>query len=252
MKNKTYKLVIIRHGESLWNRENKFTGWIDVDLTEKGIAEAHKAATELKKNNFSFDLAFTSLLKRANKTLDIILKDMSLQGIEIKKSWRLNERHYGALQGLNKSDTAKKYGEDQVKKWRREYDAAIPPISETDPMYPGNDPLYSSLDRSEIPLSESLKDVVARVVPYWDSDIKPAILSGKQVIVAASGNSLRALIKYLDNISDQEIVEINIPTGIPLVYKLDENLKPVSKQYLSDPEELKKAMEIVTSQGKIK
>jgi 2,3-bisphosphoglycerate-dependent phosphoglycerate mutase len=247
-----YKLVLVRHGQSVWNLENRFTGWVDVDLTEKGIEEAHRAGKELKKNGFSFNLAYVSVLKRARKTLDIILKEMDEEDIEIETSWKLNERHYGALQGLNKAETAAKYGEDQVKAWRRGYDTAIPPLSKDDAMYPGKDPLYSSLSGSEIPLSENLKDVVERVVPYWNSEIVPEIKKGKMVLIAASGNSLRALVKHVESISDKDIVDLNIPTGIPYVYELDEDMKPLKKYYLASPEELKKAIDTVANQGKAK
>jgi 2,3-bisphosphoglycerate-dependent phosphoglycerate mutase len=248
-----YRLVLVRHGESVWNKENRFTGWVDVDLTEKGVEEAHKAGRELKGKGFTFDLAYTSVLKRAIKTLDIILKEMNEEDIEIKRSWKLNERHYGALQGLNKAETAAKYGEDQVKIWRRGYDVKIPPLTKDSPMYPGKDPLYKDLKESEIPLAENLKDVVEkRVVPYWNEEIAPEILKGRKIIISGTGNSLRGLIKHLENISDKDIVDLNIPTGIPLVYELDENLKPLKKYYLADPEELKKAIETVVNQGKAK
>lgn len=247
-----YKLVLIRHGESVWNKENRFTGWVDVDLTDKGVAEAHRAGKALKEGGFVFDLALTSLLKRAQKTLDIVLSELDLSRIEIRRSWRLNERHYGALQGLNKSETAAKYGEDQVKKWRRGYDADIPPVSKDSEMYPGNDPKYADLKKSEMPLSENLKDVVGRVLPYWEKEIAPAIKSGKQVIVAASGNSLRALVKYIDGMSEQDIIEFNMPTAIPLVYELDNDLKPIKKYFLADEALLKEALQTVANQGKAK
>ncbi len=247
-----YKVVMVRHGESVWNKENRFTGWTDVDLSEKGVEEAKKAGRVLKENGYVFDVAFTSVLKRAINTLHIILAEMDLLWIPEYKHWRLNERHYGALQGLNKSEMAEKYGEEQVKIWRRSYDVPPPPLTKDDPRYPGFDPRYKDLKEEEIPLSESLKDTVARVLPYWNEVIAPTIKEGKRVIIAAHGNSLRALVKYLDNISDQDIVEVNIPTGIPLVYELDENLKPVNRYYLGDPEEVKKAMEAVAAQGKAK
>lgn len=247
-----YKIVLIRHGQSEWNKENRFTGWVDVDLTEQGEREAREAGKSLKEAGFTFDLAFTSLLKRANRTLDIVLDELGEKDIEVRKSWRLNERHYGALQGLNKSEMAAKYGEKQVELWRRGYDTAIPPLTRESEMYPGNDPLYKEVPRSDIPLSENLKDVVARVMPYWNGDIVPEIKTGRKIIIAASGNSLRALVKHLDGISDQEIVSLNIPTGIPLVYFLDENLKPVEKHYLADPATLEKALETVKNQGKVK
>ncbi len=245
-----YKIVLLRHGESVWNKENRFTGWVDVDLSELGEKEAHEAGKILKEKGFRFDLAFSSFLKRANKTLDIVLLEMGEEGIEIKKSWKLNERHYGALQGLSKSETAAKYGEEQVQAWRRGYDVAIPPLTKDDGMYPGRDPLYADLSEVEIPRSENLKDVVARVVPYWQEEILPEIKKGRQIIVSASGNSLRALIKYLDNISDEEIVELNIPTGIPLVYELDENLEPTKHYFLADEAILQSALSKVANQGK--
>ena len=246
----SYKIVLIRHGESVWNKENRFTGWVDVDLTDLGVEEAHKAGQILKEKGFVFDLAFTSVLKRANRTLDIILSEMGESDIEIRKSWKLNERHYGALQGLNKSETATKYGEDQVKIWRRGYDVAIPPLDKDSDMYPGKDPLYANLIETEIPLTENLKNVVERVTPYWEQEIAPAIKEGRQIIIAASGNSLRALVKYLDNMSEEEIVEFNFPTGIPLVYELDENLKPIKREFLADPATLQSALSKVANQGK--
>jgi len=248
-----YKLVLVRHGQSVWNKENRFTGWVDVDLTEKGVEEAHKAGRELREKGFIFDLAYTSVLKRAIKTLDIILGEMDEKGIEVRKSWKLNERHYGALQGLNKAETAAKYGEEQVKIWRRGYDVKIPQLTKDSPMYPGKDPLYKDLKESEIPLAENLKDVVEkRVVPYWNEEIAPEILKGRKIIISGTGNSLRGLIKHLENISDKDIIDLNIPTGIPLIYELDENLKPLKKYYLASPEELKKAIDTVVNQGKAK
>jgi 2,3-bisphosphoglycerate-dependent phosphoglycerate mutase len=247
-----YKIVMVRHGESVWNKENRFTGWTDVDLSEKGIEEAKKGGRILKENGYVFDVAFTSVLKRAINTLHIILAEMDLLWIPEYKHWRLNERHYGALQGLNKAEMAEKYGEEQVKIWRRSYDVPPPPLTKDDPRYPGHDPRYKELKEEEIPLCESLKDTVARVLPYWNEVIAPTIKEGKRVIIAAHGNSIRALVKYLDNISDQDIVEVNIPTGIPLVYELDENLKPINRYYLGDPEEVRRAMEAVAAQGKAK
>jgi len=247
-----YKIVMVRHGESVWNKENRFTGWTDVDLSEKGIEEAKKGGRILKENGYVFDVAFTSVLKRAINTLHIILAEMDLLWIPEYKHWRLNERHYGALQGLNKAEMAEKYGEEQVKIWRRSYDVPPPPLTKDDPRYPGHDPRYKDLKEEEIPLCESLKDTVARVLPYWNEVIAPTIKEGKRVIIVAHGNSIRALVKYLDNISDQDIVEVNIPTGIPLVYELDENLKPINRYYLGDPEEVRKAMEAVAAQGKAK
>ncbi len=244
------KLVLLRHGESSFNRENRFGGWIDSDLSEKGIAEAQKAGQTLKEQGYIFDIAFTSVLKRAIRTLWIVLEVMDLMWIPAHRSWRLNERHYGALQGLNKSETAAKYGEEQVHIWRRSYDVRPPSLKKTDEMYPGNDPKYQDLAEKELPLAESLKDTLHRVLPYWHETIAPTVRSGKRAIISAHGNSLRALVKYLDNISDQDIIELNIPTGIPLVYELDEDLKPAKKYYLADPEEVSKAMAAVAAQGK--
>lgn len=247
-----YKLVLVRHGESTWNKENRFTGWTDVDLSEKGVEEAKKAAIVLKKEKFTFDVAYTSVLKRAIRTLWLVLDGMDLMWIPVHRSWRLNERHYGALQGLNKSETAAKYGEDQVLIWRRSYDIRPPELTKDDPRYPGSDPRYKELTEQELPLTECLKDTVERFLPYWHQTLAPAVKSGKKVIIAAHGNSLRALVKYLDNISDEAIVKLNIPTGLPLVYELDEKLKPLKSYYLGDPEEVKKAMEAVANQGKAK
>lgn len=247
-----YKIVLIRHGESVWNKENRFTGWVDVDLSENGVKEAHAAGKTLKQEGFSFDLAFESVLKRVTHTLEIVLGELDEKNIEVRKSWRLNERHYGSLQGLNKSEMAVKYGESQVKIWRRGYDVSVPPLSKDSPMYPGIDPLYADLKESEIPLSENLKNVVERVVPYWNREIVTAMKSGKKVIVAASGNSLRAIVKYVEKISDTEIVDFNFPTGIPLVYEFDSELNLVSKSFIGDPETVKKAMEKVVNQGKAK
>ncbi len=247
-----YKLVMVRHGESLWNKENRFTGWVDIDLSDKGKEEAKKAGQTLKKEGYIFDIAYTSVLKRAIRTLWTILDEMDLMWIPVVRSWRLNERMYGALQGLNKSEMAAKHGEEQVLIWRRSYDVPPPPLSKDDPMYPGKDPKYRDLKEEEIPLTECLKDTVARVMPYWNETIAPMIKSGKRVLIAAHGNSLRALVKYLDNVSDKDIVSMNIPTGIPLVYELDDNLKPLNRYYIGDPEEVKKAMEAVANQGKAK
>ena len=244
------KLVFLRHGESNCNKENRFGGWIDADLSEKGITEAKKAGITLKEHSYTFDIAFTSVLKRAIRTLWVVLDEMDLMWIPVFRSWHLNERHYGALQGLNKSETAAKFGEEQVLIWRRSYDVRPPSLEETDEMYPGNDPKYKDLDEKDLPLAESLKDTLNRVLPYWHETIVPEIRCGKRVIISAHGNSLRALVKYLDNISDQEILSLNIPTGIPLVYELGENLKPKQSYYLGDPEEVKEAMEAVAKQGK--
>lgn len=247
-----YKIVLLRHGESTWNKENKFTGWTDVDLSEKGIEEAKKAGQLLKKEGFTFDIAFNSVLKRATRTLWIVLDEMDLMWIPIQNSWRLNERHYGALQGLNKSEIAKKYGEQQVLTWRRSYDIRPPALSKTDERYPGNDPRYKDLKEEEIPLTECLKDTVARFLPYWHETIAPVVKSGKRVLISAHGNSLRALVKYLDKVSDEAIVQLNIPTGIPLVYELDNDLKPIKNYYLGNPEEIAKAIASVQNQGKKK
>lgn len=243
-----YKLVLLRHGESQWNLENRFTGWTDVDLSAKGMQEAHRAAADLKKEGYTFDIAYTSVLKRAIRTLWTVLDDMDLMYIPVVNTWRLNERHYGALQGLNKMETVAQYGEEQVLIWRRSYD--IPPMALTadDARYPGNDARYAGLKKEELPLTESLKDTVARFLPYWHSTIAPAILSGKKVIIAAHGNSLRALVKYLDNMSDEAICKLNIPTSIPLVYELDKDLKPIKNYYLGDPEVLKAAVDAVKKQ----
>lgn len=244
------KLVLLRHGESVWNKENRFTGWTDVDLSEKGIEEAKNAGRILKEKGFVFDIAYTSVLKRAIRTLWIALDEMDLMWIPVKRSWRLNERHYGDLQGLNKAEMAVKFGEEQVLVWRRSYDTPPPALSKSDLRYPGNDPRYRELNEYEIPLSECLKDTVARFLPYWHDEIVPTIQAGKRVLIAAHGNSLRALVKYLDNISDEEIVSLNIPTGMPLVYELNDDLKALRNYYLGDPEEVKKAMEAVARQGK--
>ena len=246
------KLVLLRHGESTWNKENRFTGWTDVDLSEKGLQEANEAGQVLKKEGFTFDVAYTSLLKRAIRTLWMTLSGMDLMWIPVIRNWRLNERHYGALQGLNKAETAKKYGDDQVLIWRRAYATAPPALEKDDDRYPGNDPRYSDLAESDTPLTECLKDTVDRFLPLWHEEIAPAVKAGKRVLIAAHGNSLRALVKYLDNVSDDEIVGINIPTGMPLVYELDDDLKPIKKYYLGDPEAVKKAMEAVANQGKAK
>jgi 2,3-bisphosphoglycerate-dependent phosphoglycerate mutase len=245
-------LVLIRHGESLWNKENLFTGWIDIDLSEKGMAEAHRGAKALKEAGLTFDLAFTSVLKRAIRTLWTVLDDMDLMWIPVHHSWRLNERHYGALQGLNKAETAAKYGEEQFTIWRRSYDTPPPPLDENDKRHPRFDPRYQDMNPADMPRTECLKDTLARFLPYWHSEIAPEIKKGKRVIIAAHGNSLRALIKHLDNVSDKDIVGLNIPTGIPLVYELDDNLKPLKHYYLGDPEEIRKATEAVAAQGKKK
>ncbi len=246
------KLVLVRHGESDWNRENRFTGWTDVDLSEKGRVEARDGGRVLKAEGYTFDVAYTSVLKRAIRTLWSVLDEMDLMWIPVHRSWRLNERHYGALQGLNKSETAAKFGEDQVKIWRRSYDIPPPALTQDDERFPGHDPRYRGLSPQELPLTECLKDTVARFLPLWTDTIAPEIQKGSKVLIAAHGNSLRALVKYLDNISEAEIVELNIPTGMPLVYELDDNLKPLNRYYLGDPEKVKAAMDAVASQGKKK
>jgi 2,3-bisphosphoglycerate-dependent phosphoglycerate mutase len=247
-----YKLVLLRHGESTWNKENRFTGWTDVDLSDKGVEEAREAARVLKEQGYGFDVAFTSVLKRAIRTLWIVMDEMDLMWIPVIRDWRLNERHYGALQGLNKSETAEKFGEEQVQIWRRSYDTRPPALEETDPRNPAEDPRYAELSGEQIPLTECLKDTVARFLPCWHQVIAPAVRSGKRVIIAAHGNSLRALVKYLDNIPDEVIPGLNIPTGMPLVYELDEDLKPLRSDYLGDPEKVKEAMEAVAKQGTVK
>ncbi len=245
-----HKLVLIRHGESTWNKENRFTGWTDVDLSEKGIQEGIEAGQVLKKEGYEFDLAYTSVLQRAIKTLNIVLDQMDQIWLPVERSWRLNERHYGALQGLNKGETADKYGEAQVKIWRRSYDIPPPPLTKDDERYPGHDRRYAGMPESDLPLTECLKDTVARFLPLWTESIAPAIKSGKRVVIGAHGNSLRALVKYLDNVSDADILEMNIPTAMPLVYDLDAELKPIKSYYLGDPEKVKAAMDAVAKQGK--
>ncbi|HEY6291337.1 MAG TPA: 2,3-diphosphoglycerate-dependent phosphoglycerate mutase [Terriglobia bacterium] len=247
-----HKLVLLRHGESVWNKENLFTGWTDVDLSEKGWEEAKEAGRVLRQEGYTFDLAYTSLLKRAIRTLWITLDEMDLMWIPVVRDWRLNERHYGALQGLNKAGTAAKYGEAQVKVWRRSYDIRPPALEESDPRYPGHDPRYRNLTKDQLPLTECLKDTVERFLPCWHHVIAGAVRGGQRVLITAHGNSLRALVKYLDNIPDQNIVELNIPTGMPLVYELDDDLRPLKSYYLGDPERVRKAMEAVASQGKAK
>src|ERR1017187_310912 len=245
-------LVLLRHGESIWNKDNLFTGWADVDLSVQGKTEAARAGELLKAEGFSFDVAFSSVLKRAIRTLWITLDVLDLMWIPVEHSWRLNERHYGALQGLNKAETPAKYGEEQVLIWRRSYDVPPPALAESDPHYPGRDPRYRGLSTSELPVSECLKDTVTRFLPYWYQTIVPAIRSGKKTIIVAHGNSLRALVKYLDDISDQDILALNIPTGIPLVYELDDQLKPLRHYYLGDSEAIAKAMTTVANQGRAK
>ena len=247
-----YKVVLLRHGESTWNKENRFTGWTDVGLSEKGVQEALEAGRTLRAEGYVFDIAYTSVLARAIKTLWIVLEEMDLMWIPVVNHWRLNERHYGALQGLNKAETAEKHGMEQVKIWRRSYDIPPPALTRENDRYPGRDPRYADLTDEELPLTESLKDTVARFLPYWEEIIGPMVRTGKRVVVAAHGNSLRALVKYLDNVSEQEIVGLNIPTGIPLVYELDENLKPIKSYYLGDTEAIQAAAEAVANQLKKK
>jgi 2,3-bisphosphoglycerate-dependent phosphoglycerate mutase len=246
------KVVLLRHGESVWNKENRFTGWTDVDLSEKGVEEAHKAGKLLKKEGYVFDVAYTSVLKRAIRTLWISLDEMDQMWIPVHNTWRLNERHYGGLQGLNKAEMAAKYGDEQVLIWRRSYDIRPPALETTDERYPGLDPRYAGLSPKELPTTECLEDTVARFLPYWHETIAPAIRAGKRVVIAAHGNSLRALVKYLDHVSEKDIVGLNIPTGVPLVYELDRDLKPEKHYYLGDPEEVKRAAEAVAKQGKAK
>lgn len=247
-----YTLVLIRHGESTWNKENRFTGWKDVPLSEKGHEEAAAAGRLLLKEGFEFDVAYTSVLKRAIRTLWYVMEEMDLMWIPVTRAWKLNERHYGALQGLNKAETAAEHGEEQVLIWRRSYDTPPPALEESDERWPGHDRRYAGLDPSDVPTTECLKDTVERVVPYFEEEIAPQVKAGKRILIAAHGNSLRALVKHLDDISDDDIVGLNIPTGMPLVYTLDEHLKPISKQYLGDPEAVEKAMAAVANQGKAK
>ncbi len=245
-------VVLLRHGESVWNKENRFTGWTDVDLSEKGLAEAHEAGQTLRKEGYSFDLAFTSVLKRAVRTLWIALDEMDLMWLPIINSWRLNERHYGGLQGLNKAEMAEKFGDEQVHVWRRSYDVPPPALEKDDPRYPGKEEKYRGLSEKELPLSECLKDTVERFLPYWHESIVPEVKAGKRVLICAHGNSLRALVKYVDDISDEEIPHLNIPTGVPLVYEFDDDLKPVKHFYLGDAEAIAKAAQAVADQGKSK
>ena len=244
-----HKLVLLRHGESTWNKENRFTGWTDVDLTDKGRDEARAAGQLLKAGGYEFDIVFTSLLTRAIRTANIALDELEQSWLPVERSWRLNERHYGALQGLNKAETAAKHGEDQVKIWRRAYAIAPPPLTADDPRHPSRDRRYHDVPASQLPLTESLKDTVARFLPYWNDAIAPQIRAGQHVLVAAHGNSLRALVKYLDTISDEQIVELNIPTGIPLIYELDDDLTPLRHYYLGDQEAARKAAEAVARQA---
>ncbi len=245
-----HTVVLLRHGMSQWNKENRFTGWVDVPLSDEGLAEAAHAARLLREGGYAFDVAFTSVLKRAIKTLWVVLEENDQMWIPVVRSWRLNERMYGALQGLDKAETAARHGEAQVKIWRRSYDVPPPPMDESDPRYPGRDPRYAKLPKELVPKTECLKDTVARFLPFWEGEIAPAILRGERVVIVAHGNSLRALVKHLDRISDEAIVELNIPTGIPLVYTLDEELRPVKHEYLGDPEVARRAAEAVAAQSK--
>jgi len=249
---KMIKLVLLRHGQSTWNKENRFTGWTDVPLTEQGVEEAKKAGKVLKERGFNFDVAFTNVLKRAIDTTDIVLDEMNLRDVIVYKAWQLNERHYGALQGLNKAEMAAKYGEEQVLKWRRSYDIRPPALKKNDKRWPGYDQKYRKINKKYLPLTESLKDTVKRVTPCWKKDIMPILKMGKKVLVSASGNSLRALVKIIDKIPDDKIVSFNIPTGIPLVYELDGKLKPIRHYFLGDPVEIEKALKVVEQQGKAK
>lgn len=246
------KLVLLRHGESVWNKDNRFTGWADVDLSEKGFAEAKRAGALLKSEGYQFDVAHSSVLKRAIRTLWIVLDEIDQMWLPVQSSWRLNERHYGALQGLNKSEIAAKHGEEQVFIWRRSYDVPPPPMSADDPHHPKNDPRYREVASSDLPSCEALKNTVQRFVPYWEQKILPDMKAGKRVLVAAHGNSIRALIKYLENVPEDEITELNIPTAVPLVYEFDEKFKPLKRYYLGDPEEIAKAQAAVANQGKAK
>ena len=246
------KVVLIRHGESTWNKENRFTGWTDVDLTENGVQEAVKAGQLLKKEGFQFEKAYTSYLKRANKTLNTILDQMDLDWIPVEKSWRLNEKHYGMLQGLNKAETAEKYGDEQVLIWRRSYDVPPTPLEPNDPRSPYVDPRYKGIDKKDLPLTEALKDTVERILPYWNDTIFPSLKNHDQIIVAAHGNSLRGIIKHLKNISDEDIIALNLPTAVPYVFEFDDNMNLVKDYFLGDPEEIKKLMDAVANQGKKK
>ena len=246
------RMVLLRHGQSTWNKENRFTGWTDVDLTEQGVREAREAGTILKEKDFTFDIAFTSVLKRAIRTLWVVLDQMDLMWLPVVNSWRLNERHYGALQGLNKAETAQKYGEEQVHIWRRSYDIRPPALETADARYPGKDPKYRDLDPKDLPVAECLKDTVDRFLPYWHESMVPELKKGRKILVSAHGNSLRALVKYLDQISDDEITQLNIPTGIPLIYELSDDLKPLKHYYLGDTDAIAKAIKTVAEQGKVK
>ncbi len=250
--NNMKKLILLRHGESTWNKENRFTGWTDVDLSPKGVEEAQNSGRLLRDGGFTFDIAYTSVLKRSIRTLWIVLDELDQMWIPVNLTWRLNERHYGALQGLNKLETALKYGEEQVQIWRRSYNVRPPALTPEDERYPGFDPRYRNLEREDIPLTECLQDTVARFLPYWNETIAPQVQCGQSIIIAAHGNSLRALVMYLDNLSERDVMDLNIPTGVPLVYELDEGLKPVRSYYLGDQAEIEQAMQVVANQGRIK
>jgi 2,3-bisphosphoglycerate-dependent phosphoglycerate mutase len=245
-------LVLLRHGQSDWNRENRFTGWTDVDLSATGVAEAHEAARLLAAEGLTFDIAFTSVLQRAIRTLWLVLDDLDLMWLPVRGSWRLNERHYGALQGLDKAETAREYGDEQVLIWRRSYDIPPPPLDPSDERFPGRDRRYADLPDADVPRAESLKDTVRRFLPYWHDEIAPTVAAGRRVLIAAHGNSLRALVKYLDDVSDEAIVGLNIPTGVPLVYELDDALRPVSHRYLGDAARIEAAIAAVAAQGTAK
>lgn len=246
------KIALLRHGQSTWNKENRFTGWTDVPLTKQGVDEARKAGKILKENGFAFDIVFTSVLKRAIDTTNIVIKVMKLKKIPVYKSWRLNERHYGALQGLNKAEMAAKYGEEQVHIWRRSYDIRPPALEKKDKRWSGNDAKYKGIDKKYLPSTESLKDTVARVIPYWKKEIVPLLKKGKKILVSASGNSLRALVKYIDNVPDKEIVSFTIPYGVPIVYEFDDKLKPINHYFLGNPKEIERAIKEIEQQGKAK
>jgi 2,3-bisphosphoglycerate-dependent phosphoglycerate mutase len=250
--NAMIKLVLIRHGESIWNKENRFSGWTDVDLTEKGVQEAKNCGSILKSKGYSFDMAYTSVLRRAIKTLWYVLDEMDLQWIQVFKSWRLNERHYGSLQGLNKAETAAKYGEEQVRIWRRSFDISPPKLTIDDVRYPGHDSRYKNINREDLPLGETLKDTIARFLPFWEETVVPQLKNNKKIIIVAHGNSLRALVKHLDNISNEEIINLNIPTGIPLVYELDSDLNTLNKYYLGDTDKIQRSIAEVANQGRAK
>jgi 2,3-bisphosphoglycerate-dependent phosphoglycerate mutase len=249
--NNIKKLILLRHGESTWNKENRFTGWTDVDLSPKGVEEAQNSGRLLREGGFTFDIAYTSVLKRSIRTLWIVLDELDQMWIPVNLTWRLNERHYGALQGLNKLETALKYGEEQVQIWRRSYNVRPPALTPEDERYPGFDPRYRNLEREDIPLTECLQDTVARFLPYWNETIAPQVKCGQRILIAAHGNSLRALVMYLDNLSEQDVMQLNIPTGVPLVYELEEDLKPIRSYYLGNQAEIEQAMQVVANQGKI-